>query len=220
MIKDALMVSFKVTFTATLISFTVGTFLARILTRHKYKYMGLAEMIIMMPLFLPPSVVGYLLLISLGRDTLIGGILKKLFDINIIFTWEAAAIAAFIVSIPMMYQSAKTAFLSIDPVYEDVARSMGAGRWQIFRYVTAPLAIKSILSGVLLSFGRAFGEFGATLMVAGNIQGKTQTVTVALYYAVENGEFKTADTLLVIVLIISCTMIFILNYVLKGRVTY
>lgn len=220
MVLDALTVSLKVTFAATLMSFIMGIIISRILTKHNFKYMGLLESLIMLPVFLPPSVVGYLLLLVAGREGILGSLIYKIFNSSIIFTWEAAAIAAFIVSLPLMYQSTKTAFLSIDPLYEDVAKVMGANKWQIFRYVIFPLSAKGVISGLLLSFGRAFGEFGATLMVAGNIQGKTQTVTVALYYAVQNGDNYSANILMIIVLALSLTMIFILNFILKSRTTY
>lgn len=220
MVLDALSVSLKVTFAATLMSFIIGIIISRILTKHNFKYMGLLESLIMLPIFLPPSVVGYILLLIAGREGILGSLVFKFFNSGIIFTWEAAAIAAFIVSLPMMYQSTKTAFLSIDPLFEDVAKVMGANRWQTFRYVLFPLSAKGIISGLLLSFGRAFGEFGATLMVAGNIQGKTQTVTVALYYAVQNGDKYSANILMIIVLSLSLTMIFILNFILKSRTTY
>lgn len=220
MIIDALLVSLKVTLTAVFMSFVIGILLARVITKHNFKLKTLIEMLLLLPMFLPPSVVGYILLILIGRKGAIGGFLYKYFDIGITFTWGAAAIAAFAVSLPMMYQGAKGAFLSIDSIYEDAARVMGASEWIIFLKITIPMAIKSILSSLILTFGRAFGEFGATLMVAGNIPGKTQTISVAMYYAVESSENNSANTLLFIILTIGFSLIFLQNHILKSKCTY
>ena len=220
MIKDALLISLQVSLSALVISVVVGVMLAKFFIKHKFKGQEILETIIMLPIFLPPSIVGYLLFIFIGKNGIIGAPLLKYYDINLIFTTKAAVIAAFVVSAPIMYQSAKGAFLSIDPIYDESARVMGASEFQILIKITIPLALKNILNGAILAFGRAFGEFGATLMVAGNIPGKTQTVPMAVYYAVESGDKSSANILLIIVLIISFSMIYILNFVLKNNDTY
>ncbi|MFD3158328.1 molybdate ABC transporter permease subunit [Haloimpatiens sp. FM7330] len=220
MVIDSVFISLKITSMAVIISFFIGIGLARIFTKYEIRGSRILEAFIILPLFLPPSVVGYMLLIFIGKKGILGSILYKYFNISLIFSWKAAVLAAFVVSIPIMYQSAKGAFLNVNPIYLEAARVMGANEWQIFWKITVPLSIKGILSGLILSFGRAFGEFGATLMVAGNIPGKTQTIPMAIYYAVENGDKFTANTLMFIVISISFTIIFILNYVLKSKNTY
>ena len=155
---------------------------------------------IMLPLFMPPSLIGYILLMIIGKRSFIGSFLYEYFDFTFIFTWYGAVIAAVITSLPIMYGSAKGALLSIDDTYKEVA---------------LPLASKGILSGMVLSYARCFGEFGATMMIAGNIPGKTQNIPMAIYYAVERGDSSNANFFAVVVIIISTTLIFIYNRLLK-----
>lgn len=220
MIKDAVIISLKVTFAGAALSLILGVLLARLVVAKAYVGRNILEILLMLPVCLPPSVIGYILLITMGNRGLLGGPLYKYFDIKILFTWQAAAIAAFIVSLPMVYHNTKAAFLDINPTLLDSARVSGANEWQVFWYLTLPLSIKGILSGFILAFGRAFGEFGATLMVAGNIPGKTQTVPMAIYYAVESGDFQTANLLVYIVISIVFTLIFIVNFILKNNEIY
>lgn len=220
MIIDALLVSLKVTTTAVFFSFTIGLFLARFMTKKRFKAQQLIEIFIMLPMFLPPSVVGYILLLAIGRRSIAGALLNKYFGTNLTFTWIAAVIAAFAVSLPLMYQGAKGAFLSIDSIYEEAAKVMGASETTIFCKIVLPMAARSILSSLILTLGRAFGEFGATLMVAGNIPGKTQTIPIAMYYAVETGETFSANVILLIILGISFSLIFIQNYLLNNKYSY
>lgn len=220
MVLEALAISLKVSVLATVATFAVGIAAARMLTKNSFKFKGIIEAFIIIPMFLPPSVVGYLLLLLIGKNGFIGKIIYKYFQQGLIFTWQAGVLAAFVVSLPLMYQSTKAAFLSIDPIYEEAAKVMGASSFQIFWKIIIPLCIKGIISGIILAFGRAFGEFGATLMVAGNIQGKTQTITTAIYYAVESGDKASANVLLLLVLAISFTMIFVFNHILKSTTTY
>lgn len=211
MIASALMISLKVTVVSVLFNLFIGTALARLFIKHKFKGRGLFETIIILPMFLPPSVIGYMLLLIIGRQGVIGKMLYEIIGRSITFTWQAAALAAFVVALPMMYQSAKAAFLSVDPIYEEAAKVMGASDLVVFLRITLPLTIKGIVSGAVLAFGRAFGEFGATLMVAGNIPGKTQTIPMAIYYAVEGGDSSSANMMVAVVLIISFSIIFITN---------
>jgi molybdate transport system permease protein len=220
MIIQTLLVSLKVTITAVIMSFITGTALARIMTKHNFKLKGFCEMLLILPMFLPPSVVGYILLLIVGRRGVIGAALYKWSSMSITFTWWAAAIAAFSVSIPLMYQGAKGAFLSIDSIYEEAAKVMGASDFIIFWKITMPMAIKGILSSTVITFGRAFGEFGATLMVAGNIPGKTQTIPVAMFYSVEGGDISSANVLLIIILVIGFGLIAIQNYLIKNKYAY
>ena len=146
---------------------------------------------------------GYLILISLGKNSLIGKFLNQNFNVSIIFTVSAAVIAAIIVSVPIMYQSIKSAILSVDEDVINAARVYGANEWIVWTKIILPLSMNGILNGILLSFARAFGEFGATILVAGNIPGKTQTLPMAMYYAIENNNDGVATQILMIILIIA-----------------
>lgn len=172
--------------------------LARIMDKYRFAGRDIVEAFITLPLVLPPSVVGYALLILIGRNGLLGNFLHNM-GLTLIFTWWAVVLAASVVAFPLMYQSARGAFASVSPDYEKAARTLGASELAVFFRVTLPLAWPGILSGLVLAFARAMGEFGATLMVAGNIPGKTQTIPLAIYFAVERGDKLTANTLVVII---------------------
>lgn len=188
----------------------LGLPLARLMARREFPGKDLVESAITLPMVLPPSVIGYGLLMLIGKNGLLGHILASL-EITIIFTWWAAVLAATVVAFPLMYQSAKAAFKSVDENYERAARTLGANEVRIFLTVTLPLAWPGILAGVVLSFARALGEFGATLMVAGNIPGQTSTIPVAIFFAVDAGDDATAQTLVAIVTIFSFLVIFWVN---------
>lgn len=212
-----ILLSLKIATIATIFSFVLGVFFAYILNRKKVPGKSVWETLLIMPMVLPPSVMGYLLLIAFGKRGLIGGFLLDTFHIQIVFTWVAAVIASCIVSLPLMYQNAKSAFVSLDPIYEKAARTLGSSEWKIFRTVIFPLAWPGIISGIALSFARAIGEFGATLMVAGNIPGKTQTIPTAIYFAVESGKTEMANRLVLIMTVFSFALILALNAWLKKR---
>lgn len=164
-----------------------------------------------MLMVLPPSLIGYILLRLIGNNGPIGKLLISVGSDGIVFTWIACVIASSVVSFPLMYQNAKGAFLSIDERILNAGRSMGASEFKIFIKITLPLASTGLVSGIILSFARSLGEFGATMMVAGNIAGKTQTIPLALYYAVERGDTKTANILMLVVVFISFSLIYVLN---------
>ena len=189
--------------------------IANLLLRREGKLKNFFESAVMLPLFMPPSLIGYILLMIIGKRSFIGSFLYEYFDFTFIFTWYGAVIAAVITSLPIMYGSAKGALLSIDDTYKEVAADLGATKFQTFYKVTLPLASKGILSGMVLSYARCFGEFGATMMIAGNIPGKTQNIPMAIYYAVERGDSSNANFFAVVVIIISTTLIFIYNRLLK-----
>lgn len=212
-----IILSLKIASIATVFSFILGIFFAYILNKKNVPGKNIWETLLILPMILPPSVTGYLLLIAFGKRGVIGAFLMESFGIQIVFTWVGAAIAACIVSLPLMYQNAKSAFISIDPIYEKAAQTLGSSEWKIFRTVLFPLAWPGIISGVILSFARAIGEFGATLMIAGNIPGKTQTMPTAIYFAVESGNTQMANSLVVIMVIFSFTVIFALNTWLKRK---
>lgn len=217
MILDPIIISLKIAFVATAFVMIIGIFLARLFTKYNFKGKDILEVFIILPMVLPPSVTGYGLLILIGKRGFVGKILYDLFDMSLVFTWMGACIAATIVSLPLMYQSCRAAFLNVDPIYENAARTLGADEKRVFWKVTLPLVRPGIISGVILSFARALGEFGATLMVAGNIPGKTQTIPIAIYFSVESGNTKTANILMMIVVVFSFTVVYGLNIWLKRK---
>ncbi|TEB04561.1 Molybdenum transport system permease protein ModB [Pelotomaculum schinkii] len=202
--------SIRVAIIATIVVTCLGLPLTRLLARREFYGKDVLEAAITLPLVLPPSVVGYGLLLLIGKNGLLG---KALADVGItfVFTWWAAVLASTAVAFPLMYQSAKAAFMSVDVNFEKVARTLGASELRIFFTITLPLAWPGILAGLVLTFARALGEFGATLMVAGNIPGQTQTIPTAIYFAVESGNNVMARTLVGIITIFSFLVIFWVN---------
>ncbi len=172
--------------------FLFGIFAARFMARRRFIGKTAVETLLTLPLVLPPTVVGFLLIVVFGINSPIGKLIEQVFGSPLIFSWWAAVIAASVVAFPLMYQSAKTGFLSIDPGAEEAARVDGANEWKVFLYVTLPLSAKTLITGLILSFARALGEFGATLMFAGNLPGKTQTAPTAIYVALESGNMESA----------------------------
>jgi molybdate transport system permease protein len=169
------------------------------------------EAIFSLPLVMPPVVTGFLLLILIGKQGPVGKFLEEAFQTQIIFTPYAAVLAGSVVAFPLMYQSTKAAFQSIDSKLEDAARTLGANEWRVFWTVTLPLAWHGLVSGIVLSFARALGEFGATIMVAGNIPGKTQTIPLAIYFAAESNDMTQAGLYVMIISLLTFFMIFGVN---------
>jgi molybdate transport system permease protein len=215
-----IILSLKVASVATVFSFLLGNLFAYIINKKNVPGKNIWETALILPMVLPPSVVGYLLLILFGKRGPIGAFLLTHFGVQVIFTWVGAVIAACVVSLPLMYQNVKAAFVSTDPIYEQAAMTLGSSEWRIFRTVTFPLAWPGVISGVVLSFARALGEFGATLMIAGNIPGKTQTIPTAIYFAVESGKTETANGLVLIMTVFSFALILGLNAWLKKKSYY
>ena len=205
------LLSLRVATAATLITLVVGLYLAHLLTRQKIRFGTFWDTLIMLPMVFPPSMTGYLLLLLLGRRGPLGSLLS-LFGVQVVFTWGAAVIAASVVSLPLMYQNCKAALSGVDPAYLKAARTLGMDEGMIFRRITLPLAAPGILSGLALSFARALGEFGATLMVAGNLPGRTQTMPLALYSAVEGGRTGEARLYLLVTIVLSFVVIFIVGH--------
>jgi len=204
------LLSIRVAVIATVVVTCLGLPVARLLARGEFFGKDVLEAMITLPLVLPPSVVGYGLLILIGKNGLLGKILADI-GVTLIFTWWAAVIASIVVAFPLMYQSAKAAFKSVDINFEKAARTLGANELRIFFTVTLPLAWPGILAGLVLTFARALGEFGATLMVAGNIPGQTQTIPLAIYFAVGAGKNEMARTLVAIITVFSFIVIFWVN---------
>lgn len=202
--------SLRVAVIAVILVTLLGLPVARLMARREFYGREVLEAAITLPLVLPPSVIGYGLLVLIGKNGLLGQALSGM-GLSIIFTWWAAVLASTVVAFPLMYQSAKAAFGSVDVDYEKAARTLGAGEIRIFFTVTLPLAWPGVLAGLVLSFARALGEFGATLMVAGNIPGQTQTIPLAIYFAVESGDNATAKALVGLITIFSFLVIFWVN---------
>jgi len=191
----ALALSLKVAGWATLIDLVLGVACGWLLARKRFPGRDLLDAVLTLPMVLPPTVLGYYLLVLIGRRGWFGGWLNETFGIQLIFTWQGAVIAAAIVAFPLVLKAARAAFEGVDPQLERAARVLGLSEWAVFLRVTLPMAWHGILAGVLLAFARALGEFGATLMVAGSIPGKTQTLSIAVYEAVQAGQDSVADTL-------------------------
>jgi molybdate transport system permease protein len=191
---SALTLSLQVTAVATIILFVVGLVLGVLLARFRIPGQIIFETIIFLPLVLPPSVIGYFLLLTLGR----GSPVVEWFHVNLLFTWQAAAIASALVGLPLMIQSARTAIANVDQVLENAARTLGSSELEILWRVTLPLARRGVLAGLILGGARALGEFGATLMVAGNIPGQTQTLPLAIYDAVQARRYEQAQMMVVV----------------------
>lgn len=214
---EPIFLSIRVALLATVIAFFLGMLFAYLLTKKKVPGKNIWETILILPMILPPSIVGYLLLKVFGKRGPIGAFLLDTFGIQIVFTWIACVIAATVVALPLMYQNAKGAFQSVNPSYELAAKTLGSSSFKVFRTVTFPLSGPGIVSGIVLTFARALGEFGATLMLAGNIPGKTQTIPTAIYYAVVVGKDEKASMLVLIMVLFSFALVFGLNMWLKRR---
>lgn len=195
--------SLQVAAISSVLSTCAGIFIAWRMSISRFPGKVIAETLFMLPLVLPPTVIGFLLLVFLGRNSWVGQVIESIFSTSIIFSWGAAVIASLVVSFPLVYQTMKNGFAAIDTNLMDAARSSGASEWQVFRYVTLPIALPSVMTAYILSFARSLGEFGATLMIAGNIPDKTQTVPTAIFVAVESGNMTMAWLWTISIILIS-----------------
>ncbi len=213
----ALALSLKVAAWASLINLIAGVALGYALARWRFVGRDLLDTLCTLPMVMPPTVLGYYLLVVIGRQGWLGGWLQREFSINLIFTWQAAVIAAAIVSFPLVFKPARAAFEAVESHYEQAARVLGISEAAIFFRISLPLAWRGILAGVLLAFARAMGEFGATLMVAGSIPGKTQTLSVAVYEAVQAGQDQIANTLVLVTSVVCVTILWLAGRLAPGR---
>ncbi|HBY97311.1 MAG TPA: molybdate ABC transporter permease subunit [Chloroflexi bacterium] len=188
------LLSLQVTVVATVCLFVVGLALSLVLARYRFPGQIVVETLINLPLVLPPSVIGYYLLLTLGR----GSPLVEWLDVRLLFTWQAAALAAAVVGLPLMVQAARAAIANVDVALENAARTLGSSEPAVLWRVTLPLARRGILAGLILGSARALGEFGATLMVAGDIPGRTQTLPLAIYDAVQNRQYDLANQMVLV----------------------
>jgi molybdate transport system permease protein len=210
-----LWISLATVFTATVITFFTGIAAARWMARYEGRMRGLIDGILILPLILPPTVVGLGLLMLFGKNGPIGQMLL-LVGATVVFSWPATVITATVVSFPLMYMNARGAFEQVDVSIENAARTLGAGEWRTFWSITLPLSWPGVAAGAVMAFARAIGEFGATLMLAGYIPGKTATIPVAIYFAVQDGDMNRALVLVLIVLFIVFASLAALAY-FKGK---
>ncbi len=217
-IIDSAITSIKVSVISVLITFFIAIIFIYFNSYKKNKQKNIMDILILLPMFIPPSAIGYIILITLGKNSFIGFILEKYFNIRIIFTIQACIISSVIVTLPLMYQSIKTATFTIDKDIINAGKLDGASDFEIFTKIVLPLCKKGIYSGILLSFARSLGEFGATILVAGNIPGKTQTLPMAMYNAIEANQTENTIIILFVILSISIFLIIIYHNLNKDRI--
>jgi len=214
----ALALTLKVAGWATALNLVLGVGVGFLMARCRFPGRELLDAALTLPMVMPPTVLGYYLLVVIGSHGIVGAWLLEHFGIRLIFTWQAAVIAATIVAFPLVFKAARAAFENVDPQLEDAARTLGISEAAVFFRVSLPLAWRGILAGLLLSFARALGEFGATLMVAGSIVGKTQTLSIAVYEAVQAGQDDTAHFLVAVTSIVCITVLLSAGRLVPGRV--
>ncbi|MFJ8088820.1 molybdate ABC transporter permease subunit [Lysinibacillus sp. NPDC095746] len=207
-----LKLSIEIALVSGVIVIVTGILFGKWMAKRNFKGKLFLETVLLLPLVLPPTVIGFLLIIIFGKNSVLGNLITWLFNQPIMFTWWAAVIASTVVAFPLMYQSAKTGFESVDVDIENAARVDGAHKWQVFFFISIPLALKSIVSGGILSFTRALGEFGATLMFAGNLPGKTQTTPLAIYMAIGSGNMSLAWSWVICMIGISFLMLLSVHF--------
>jgi len=212
-----LYLSVKVSVIATAISFFIGLALAWVLAKKEFIGKNFIDALVMQPLIIPPTVLGYYLLVMLGRTGPLGRFLEDSLGITLVFTWKGAVVAAAVASMPLFIKPARSAIESVDSHIENAARLLGKSEFKVFTSITFPLAKRGILAGTVMAFARAMGDFGTTLMVAGNIPGKTQTASIAIYDAVQANNTSLANILVLIITIFSISVLFWVNKFTKGK---
>lgn len=214
----ALALTLKVAGCATALNLLLGVGAGYAVARWRFPGRELLDAVFTLPMVMPPTVLGYYLLVVIGTQGPVGAWLLEHLGIRLIFTWQAAVIAATVVAFPLVFKAARAAFETVDPQLEDAARMLGISETAVFFRVSLPLAWRGILAGLLLSFARALGEFGATLMVAGSIAGKTQTLSIAVYEAVQAGQDDTANFLVAVTSITCIAVLLAAGRLVPGRV--
>lgn len=212
-----LWLSLRVALVSTVVALAAGLWIAYLLANREFRGKAVLDAAVTLPLVLPPTVLGYYLLVLLGHSSILGKIWEKIFGSPLVFTWKAAVVAALFYALPLLVKSSRAALESIDRNCERAARTLGASEWKLFWRITLPLARRSILAATALAFARSLGEFGATLMIAGNIPGSTQTVAVAIYDAIETPGGSTLALTLVLVISAIALAILTLATRLEGR---
>lgn len=202
---------------STLLILPVGLAIAWLLDRYHWPGKLLVETLVTLPLVLPPVATGLVLLKMFGRRGPIGHFLSQHFDVDVVFTWRAVVLAAAVMSFPLLVRSARVGFQGVDQRLEQIARTLGAGDMRVFFTITLPLASRGIVAGIVLAFARAVGEFGATILVAGNIPGRTTTLSLEIFSAVQLGHDATAYRLLVVCVVIAFTAVWLSELLMKKR---
>jgi molybdate transport system permease protein len=202
---------------STIVILPLGAGTAWLLARHDWPGKSVVETSISLPLVMPPVATGLILLKLLGRRGTIGGFLHDTFDLEIVFTWRAVLVSLGVMSFPLLVRSARVAFEEINPRLEQIARTLGAGNGRVFRTITLPLARRGIIGGMILAFARALGEFGATIMVAGNIPGQTSTLSLAIFQSVQLGQDRQAFRLLAVSVALAFVAVWISEYLMRRR---
>ncbi len=206
-----LWLSLRVAGIATAISLAVGIYLAYVLANRPFRGRELLDAAVTLPLTLPPTVLGYYLLVAIGQHSPIGQAYQWLFRSPLVFTWQAAVIASTVHAIPLLVRTARAALLSVDHNLERAARTLGASEWRLFWRITLPLTRRSIIAATVLAFARSLGDFGTTLMVAGDIPGRTQTASIAIFDAVESGDTLTARVLVLVISALTIGIVWLAN---------
>ena len=212
-----LLLTLKVAGFATLAAFLIGVASAFLLARARFPGKEWADALLTLPLVMPPTVLGYYLIVVFGRKGWIGQWLYDTFGVTLMFTWQGAVLASTVVSLPLVFKAARTAFEGVDPNLERAARTLGLSEAGVFFRVSLPLAWRGIMAGTMLAFARAMGEFGATLMVAGNLPGKTQTLSLAVYDAVQAGNDRLAAILVLITSLVCMVILVSSGKILKTQ---
>ncbi|MFV0246690.1 MAG: molybdate ABC transporter permease subunit [Mycoplasmatales bacterium] len=214
-IFDPLFISLQITLFASIFATILGISIAYFMTNYNFKFKFVLEILFLLPIVLPPSVIGYLLLISVGNNSPIYNIIILIFGHSIIFTKVAAILSSTIVAFPIIYQASKIGFNNVNKDLKEVAVLENASNFTIFKKITLPLSKFAIISGITLGTARAFGEFGATLMVAGNIPGKTQTLPIAIYMAMSQNDMQLANIYVLTMITISIIFLIIIHFINK-----
>lgn len=214
------LITLKVAIASTLLCFLAGMPVAYFLAKKSFAGKSIAEAIIMQPLVIPPTVLGYYLLVIFGSRSFVGRFLSEKLGISIVFTVKGAVLAAFIASLPLFVITSRAAIESVDRNLENAARLLGKNELEVFFSITLPLSLRGVIAGMIMSFARATGEFGATLMVAGNIPLKTQTAAIAIYDAVQSNNIALANKLVAIMTIASFVLLIIFNKINKRAFAY
>ena len=212
-----LALTLQVALLATLIAGALGIAAGHWMARHRFAGQNVLDAVLVLPMVLPPTVLGYYLIVLIGRNGFIGVWLDRLFGIRLLFTWQGAVLAAAVVAFPLVYKAARAAFEDIDVRFQQAGRTLGASEWELFWRVSLPLARRGIAAGLALTFARAMGEFGATLMVAGNLPGRTQTLSVAVYSAVQAGDDPLAFSLTLVISVLCIVLLVIAGRLLQAK---
>lgn len=212
-----LALSIKVALIATAIVLLIGIALGWLLARRRFFGREMLDAIVTLPLVLPPTVLGYYLLVLLGRNGLIGRAVETITGEPLVFTWRGAVVAASVGALPLVVKTSRAAIAAVDKNLEDAARTLGQSEWRVFWRVTMPLASRGLIAAAMLAFARSLGDFGATLMVAGNIPGRTQTAAIAIYDATQAGRNDYALTLVLILSALALSLVYATNKLVTGE---